>query len=104
MEKGLSVEIYRWNLGDCSNKGLSSRVNKCTLVGKNIPKIFEVKEDAPAVQIVERNLNSGLYLTAYPVKEDGTVDNNCMFGGTFIYTSDSRFPARYPVPLHDRKE
>jgi hypothetical protein len=27
-----------------------------------------------------------------------------MFGGTFIYSSDSRFPSKYPIPLHDRVE
>jgi hypothetical protein len=25
-------------------------------------------------------------------------------GGTFIYSSDSRFPSKYPIPLHDRVE
>jgi hypothetical protein len=27
-----------------------------------------------------------------------------MFGGTFIFSSDSRFPSHYPIPLHDRVE
>jgi hypothetical protein len=27
-----------------------------------------------------------------------------MFGGAFIWDSDSRFPAKYPIPLHDRIE
>lgn len=27
-----------------------------------------------------------------------------MMGGTFIYSSDSRFPFDYPLPLHDRFE
>jgi hypothetical protein len=24
------------------------------------------------------------------------------FGGTFVWACDSRFPSKYPVPLHDR--
>jgi len=27
-----------------------------------------------------------------------------MFGGNFIYTSDSRFPNKYPIAIHDRYE
>ena len=27
-----------------------------------------------------------------------------MFGGNFVYTSDSRFPSDYPIPIHDRFE
>jgi hypothetical protein len=27
-----------------------------------------------------------------------------MFSGNFAYTSDSRFPANYPLPIHDRYE
>ncbi len=27
-----------------------------------------------------------------------------MFGGTFAYTSDSRFPYEYPIHIHDRYE
>jgi hypothetical protein len=27
-----------------------------------------------------------------------------MAGGTFIYSSDSHFPSRYPIALHDRWE
>ena len=27
-----------------------------------------------------------------------------MFGGAFIWSSDSRFPSRQPIPVHDRYE
>jgi hypothetical protein len=103
--KGLIVEIYRNSFGDCSNKGLSSKVTKCLLVGAGVPEIFNSSADCPPVQIVERNIRGEIYLTAYPVKEDGTLDKG-MFGGTFIYSSDSRFReiSPYPVPLHDRFE
>lgn len=104
--KGLTVYILKDKFGDSSNHGLSSRVTSCTLVGENVVKLFEVSEDCPPVTIVKRDLFGKIYLTAYPVKEDGTVDRNTCFGGTFIYSSDSRFSeiSKYPVPLHDRKE
>jgi hypothetical protein len=103
--KGLIVEIYRNGFGDCSNKGLSSRVTKCLLVGAGVPEIFSSSAYCPPVQIVKRELSHGDYLTAYPVKEDGTLDKG-MDGGTFVYSSDSRFRkiSVYPVPLHDRFE
>lgn len=103
--KGLLVEIYK-NGSDCSNGGLSSKTDKCILIGNGIPEIFESSEDYPPVQVVKRELHHGIYLTAYPVKPDGTIDKDCMAGGTFIYTYDSRFRtiSPYPIPLHDRKE
>lgn len=27
-----------------------------------------------------------------------------MFSGAFVYTSDSRFPNQFPIPVHDRSE
>ena len=44
-----------------------------------------------------------VYVHAEPVdKPEGKVGP--MFGGNFIYTSDSRFPNDYPIPVHDRFE
>jgi len=31
-------------------------------------------------------------------------NKHSMFGGNFIHTSDSRFPGRAPIPVHDRVE
>ena len=49
------------------------------------------------------------YLTAYPAFPKNVSDEYCkpkygVAGGTFIFTSDSRFPSVYPIPLHDRQE
>jgi len=103
--KGLLVSILETKgQGDCSNNGISSKCKHVILVGKGIPEIFESNEDIPAVRIVERDLHHGTYLTAYPVEPCPPNCTGYMFGGTFIYCSDSRFPAKYPVPLHDRTE
>jgi len=110
--KGLTVEIFKNPLfKGCAAGGLSDFHDKATLVPSpdfpDVPEIFEADEDAPAVAMVKRHLFGGSepYLTAYPVDEEGNIDNSGrMDGGTFISTCDSRFPARYPVPLHDRRE
>lgn len=103
MAKGLHVSIYKnanAEFGDCSNRGLSSRHNRATLTGPNIPEIFEPSEDAPEVQLLPGNLGHGY--KAVPAEHGEGAGP--MFGGCFIYTSDSRFPSKQPIPLHDRWE
>jgi hypothetical protein len=58
--------------------------------------VFEPSEDAPAVEL--RTL--GGVLSAKPAEDPRWW----MFGGCFIYTSDSRFPSHAPIALHDRTE
>ena len=76
--------------------------NKIIYIGSYGP--FEPTKDAPPVVIVTRMIGNRPYYTAYIVNDDMRIERNRMFGGTFIYTSDSRFAADYPIPLHDRKE
>ena len=103
--KGLICEIYDSPLGNCSNNGISSKCKKVTLVGPDVAPIFEASDDAPAIKIVERDIRGEKYLTAYPM-EDAPSGKWFMFGGAFIWDSDSRFRkiSPYPVPLHDRVE
>lgn len=102
--KGLRASIYEnKEFGNSSNKGISSKVKEVTVVGEGIPEIFQVNESAPAVKIIKRDIG-GEYLHAEPVegKDPNTV--GWMAGGAFIYSSDSRFPSKYPIGLHDRQE
>lgn len=99
--KGMTVEIYRRAGGiDCTNYGISSRVDKFTLIGPDIPELISPSKSAPAIKIVEKEAFQRQYQSAYP---DG-YENKAMFGGNFIYSSDSRFPYPYPVKIHDRIE
>ena len=43
---------------------------------------------------------------AWYAKPAGLLKSNThsMMGGNFIHTSDSRFPGRAPIPVHDRVE
>jgi len=105
--KGLTADILK-HRGDSSDgkSNFSSKYDDVTIIASddfpNIPGIFEPSEDRPAVTIVNRKIGRSDYLTAYPANRDS--GKHYMFGGTFIYSSDSRFPADYPIPLHDRTE
>jgi hypothetical protein len=102
--KGLHVSIYKDSMGDSSNNGISSRHEDVILVGEGIPEIFEASEDCPAVKLVKRYIGGREYVHAEPVEWGREDVIKGIFGGTFIYSSDSRFPSDYPIPLHDRQE
>lgn len=107
--KGLVCSILESKaFGNCSNNGVSSRCKSVTLCPDpaanadfGIPALFESDLDAPAV--VLRTIKVGdrehVYAVPYELSDGGS-----MFGGCFIFCSDSRFPMEYPIPLHDRTE
>ena len=107
--KGIHALIYRDALGiDFSNGGISARVTEVTVIGPGIDPIFTATQERPAVQIIKRESASGTIYHAEPLP---TVDEPApwyMFGGTFIFSSDSRFRDSIDfygaVPLHDRRE
>jgi len=110
VKQGLTVEILKKSYGSCDGKAnFSKRVDKVVLLPSpdfpDVPEIFPVTDDAPAVVIVKRQVFGREYLTAYPADKDGKPDTDGRsMGGCFIHACDSRFPAEYPVPLHDRLE
>lgn len=86
---------------DYSNGGISSTSEEILLIGSNIPEIFE-SQGRPVVQIENHYRDK---IRAVEVsRETGDNEIGPMFGGSFIWSYDSRFPADYPVPLHDRFE
>lgn len=99
--KGLIIYVYKNNLGDCSNFGMSSKFEKLILVGDGIPEIFEGTEEN-SVKISHKNVSGEKYTYLEPITKNPGQWN--MFGGNFGYCSDSRFPAKYPLPIHDRFE
>jgi hypothetical protein len=101
--KGLLVTIYKSEY-DCTNGGLSSKATKAIAVHDLLPEIFESDDIIPAFQLVKRELSHCDYWTAYPII-DGVMKQG-MFGGNFLYCSDSRFNSlnRYPIAIHDRFE
>ncbi|HRW21306.1 MAG TPA: hypothetical protein P5509_04980 [Bacteroidales bacterium] len=101
---GLYVTVYKDADGsDCSANGITSCYSRLILVGEGVDGPFEVKKGEPYLKFVKRNMGRGEYLHAEPVNF-GSGEIGPMFGGNFIYTSDSRFPSDYPIPVHDRFE
>jgi hypothetical protein len=113
--KGVSVSIYRSDLGDCTNRGITSPA-------RSQDKIFVVFDEAVeqgnwdlvackdnpkfvCLKIVRRNIGGGLYLHIEPMFDRGSGVGP-MAGGNFVFTSDSRFRrvSQYPLPVHDRWE
>jgi hypothetical protein len=48
---GLSVSVYRWGLGDCTNGGKSAGVGSLCVV--NVPGPFNPRPELPAFELVE---------------------------------------------------
>ena len=103
---GMLASIYRSDLGDCSNKGVSSRASKVCVI--NVEGPFEPGPDAPAVKLVKRDYGN---IVCIPVEVEKKWT---MFGGCYVSTSDGRFNRAveelagyrfgFPVALHDRVE
>lgn len=100
--KGLSVNVYRWSLGDCTNHGMSEKQDDLILV--DIPNCPFHGDETNSVRLVKRILFGREYIHAEPVSMPPVGMVGPMMGGNFIYSCDSRFPFDYPIPLHDRYE
>lgn len=101
--KGLIVRVYKTDLGDATNGGPSSKFSSFTLIDPMIEGPFEPSDNIPELVLVRRQLGGSEYIHAVPASLAG---KQTMFGGNFIYTSDSRFSvvSKYPIPVHDRIE
>jgi hypothetical protein len=99
--KALLAFVLKSTLGDCTANGLTSREDKIFLTSEDdtITGPFEVKEGVDYLVLKKR----GDYKYAVPksILDEGV---HSMMGGNFVWTSDSRFPNSYPIPVHDRVE
>lgn len=104
--KCIEVEIYKDRFGDSSNGGISMAYDSILIPHKD--GYITVDADNPPenlCRVVRRRLFGCEYVHIQPVSLGGTA----MFGGCFVYSSDSRFAEAvrnggYPVALHDRVE
>ena len=108
--KYLSVYIYR-NDSDCTNGGVSANKNRLSFAGPGVEGPFEIEKNEIYLGLVIRNLFGETYLHVDPMingKKYKPFNDSVgpMFGGNFIYSSDSRFRfvSNYPIPIHDRFE
>lgn len=102
-EKGLGVNVLRGQ-HDSTNNGVTARFNRFILVDSDVAGVFEPDKKTPALKLVRRTIYGKPYLHAEPLDPVPAGHVGYMFGGNFIYTSDSRFPNRYPIPVHDRMD
>ena len=107
MKKGLTVNVYRWSLGDCTAGGITGKVDSLVLVGPGIEGPFEVEDGEPYLELLTKNVGRDEYAYAVPRNvgdKSGLVGP--MMGGNFVYSTDSRFRrvCKYPIPVHDRWE
>ena len=94
----------RHSTGDCTNNGLTSREDSIILHygdGVDLADLTLIPDDE--LVLVERQLFGKEAWYAVPA---GIYKSNkhSMFGGNWIYTSDSRFPSNTPISVHDRIE
>lgn len=103
----ITAHVYRWNLGDCTNGGISSKANTVIIplipTDEIDPSNLEngALDGVPVLEIVRRNIG-GEYIN---FKSFG-IKRHTMMGGNFAYSCDARFSAisKYPIPIHDRIE
>lgn len=98
--KGILVTVYRNPDADCTNGGVSSHYQQFVLIGEGIRGVLRPSERNPALLLQDVRGN----LRATPVAGEGVVHIGGMFGGNFIYSSDSRFPSSQPIKIFDRFE
>lgn len=105
--KGLTANVFKsrhksGNIINCTNNGLSSKVEEITIIGDEVPEIFVATEEAPAFKVVTRILSGEPYKHLEPIERP--TGTGWMYGGNIAYCSDSRFPNKYPLKIHDRQE
>lgn len=106
---GMIADIYDSPLGNASNKGISATHKKVCIV--NVEGPWEPAPDRPAVKLIARPNVGNVVCVPVDLLDAGKWT---MFGGAFVYTSDSRFgdavkelsgyDFAFPVALHDRVE
>jgi len=98
----LTVEVYRTAGIDCTNNGVTSDESNMMVVPcVSGPITAEQAELNEYVILVPGTAGNRMHL-----KPEG-VGRHTMFGGNFVYSSDSRFKENYgnkPIHVHDRIE
>lgn len=105
--KGYSVRIFTNNLFGSAQNIVSSGNDRAILVtdGKTGDS-STVMSNEPYLLLGKMEFRGRTSISAKPVNY-GNEGKHKMFGGAFVWSSDSRFRndvAEYPVPLHDRVE
>jgi len=105
--KGMLVFVYRnADSYDCTNGGMSSKVNQFVVVGEGLPEIFSPSSRAPLAYLFPGHVKNSWRI----VPDDArNTEKMCgpMAGGNFAGTSDGRWHSIVGselVSIHDRWE
>jgi len=98
--QGLFCSVYR-SPKDGSNRGITSKVDEVLLVGPGVRGPFAASEGDTVLYLHWWDVGGERRYFASP---ESRHSMRYMFGGNFIYSCDSRFPSRQPIPVHDRRE
>ena len=106
-QKAILCFVYRYGTQDTTANGLSSKKDQLMLVDpegeytKNAP--FNVDDEEDYLVLMRKSFRGKPYMYAVPksILDEGA---RSMFGGNFLYSSDSRFPYGGPIKIHDRVE
>lgn len=124
--KALSCNVYHSPYGDCTNGGISAKPDDLYLAAcdpdqdlpeKGLAYAFGMEDFADwltwdlgeddlnnrTLVLVKRTLGGKPCWYAAPLYSPPGMYGP-MFGGNFLWTSDSRFPTAAPLPIHDRFE
>lgn len=102
----ISAMVYRANaLGDTTANGLSSKKDELLLFdpeGEYVSNRSIDQTDEDYLVLMRKSFRGKPYMYAVPksILDEGV---HSMFGGNFLYSSDSRFP-EHPIKIHDRVE
>ena len=105
--RGITADVYRSTYGTDALSELGP-VSRVTIIDDSLPPLFAATDDAPAVRAVWRDLFGHSYIHLEPYDE--TPSGCRMWGGAYVYSSDSRFAKltgtifHGPIALHDRLE
>ena len=99
--KGLHCFVYRNTLGDSTANGLSSKKDSLLLVTEFIDAPFSPKDGEDYLVLTFRPQFKDFIATPKSIIDS---KKHPMFGGNFIYTSDTRFPSDSPIKIFDRVE
>ena len=110
---GLTVWVYRNDLGDCTLNGVSSNARQLCVV--NVDGPFNPADNSPAVLLEQHHPGCLRLVPAIKAGNEWVVKPEwSMFGGNYGATSDSRFSEACErllghrfygaVPIHDRYE
>ena len=106
--KAMSLNIYRWDLGDCTNGGISSKYEQIYILHERGYKDIDLDNPPENLMVIkEKKLGMKTYKYLEPFKECPSDRAGYMMGGNFAYSCDARFHddiSKYPLPIHDRSE